>query len=195
LSDPTNGQLASAMSYAALIHGTQKRKGTTIPYISHLMSVSALVMEHGGNEDQAIAGLLHDALEDCGPEHEKVIRANWGSRVAKIVQDCTDGVPDANGKKADWHARKRKYLEHLLSVDIDSLLVSACDKLHNARAIVSDLRAGHDVFARFNAGRDGTLWYYRSLAEAISSRLGKSAPIARELTSAVACMSELAKST
>jgi (p)ppGpp synthase/HD superfamily hydrolase len=195
LSDQTNGRLASAMSYAALIHGTQNRKGTTIPYISHLMSVSALVMEFGGDEDQAIAGLLHDALEDCGPEHEKAIRANWGSRVAKIVQDCTDGVPDADGKKADWHTRKRIYLEHLLSVDIDSLLVSACDKLHNARSIVSDIRAGHDVFARFNAGRDGTLWYYQSLAEAISSRLGKSAPIARELTSAVACMNELAKST
>jgi (p)ppGpp synthase/HD superfamily hydrolase len=192
--DQTNGRLASAMSYAALIHGTQKRKGTTIPYISHLMSVSALVMEFGGDEDQAIAGLLHDALEDCGPEHEKVIRANWGSRVAKIVQDCTDGVPDADGKKADWHTRKRKYLEHLLSVDIDSLLVSACDKLHNASAIVSDLRAGHDVFARFNAGRDGTLWYYRGLSEAISSRLGVAAPIARELTSAVTYMSELAGS-
>jgi GTP pyrophosphokinase len=193
--DHTNGRLASAMSYAALIHGTQKRKGTAIPYVSHLMSVCALVMEFGGDEDQAIAGLLHDALEDCGPEHEKVIHANWGSRVTKIVQDCTDGIPDADGKKADWHTRKRKYLEHLLSVDIDSLLVSACDKLHNARAIVSDLRAGHDVFARFKAGRDGTLWYYRSLAEAISSRFGKTAPIARELMSAVGYMSELAEST
>jgi GTP pyrophosphokinase len=193
--DQTNGRLASAMSYAALIHGTQKRKGTAIPYISHLMSVCALVMEFGGDEDQAVSGLLHDALEDCGPEHEKVIHANWGSRVATIVQDCTDGIPDTDGKKADWHTRKRKYLEHLLSVDNDTLLVSACDKLHNARAIVSDLRAGHDVFARFNAGRDGTLWYYRSVAEAISSRLGKTAPIARELTLAVACMSELAEST
>jgi (p)ppGpp synthase/HD superfamily hydrolase len=191
----TNGRLAAAMSYAALIHGTQKRKGTAIPYISHLMSVSALVMEFGGDEDQAVAGLLHDALEDCGPEHEKVIHANWGSRVAKIVQGCTDGIPDANGKKADWHSRKRKYLEHLLSVENDTLLVSACDKLHNARAIVSDLRAGHDVFARFNAGRDGTLWYYQSLAETISSRFGKTTPIARELISAVAYMNELAEST
>ena len=190
----TNGRLASAMSYAALIHGTQKRKGTAIPYISHLMSVSALVMEFGGDEDQAIAGLLHDALEDCGPEHEKVIHANWGSRVAKIVQDCTDGIPNADGKKADWHTRKRKYLEHLLSVENDTLLVSACDKLHNARAIVSDLRANHDVFARFKAGRDGTLWYYRSLAETISSRLGQTTPLARELMSAVTYMSELAES-
>jgi (p)ppGpp synthase/HD superfamily hydrolase len=195
LSDQPNGRLASAVSYAALIHGAQKRKGTTVPYISHLMSVCALVMEFGGDEDQAVAGLLHDALEDCGPEHKMVIHANWGPRVTKIVQDCTDGVPDAHGRKADWHTRKRKYLEHLLSVDSDTLLVSACDNLHNARAIVSDLRAGHDVFARFKAGRDGTLWYYRSLVEAISVRLGKTAPIARELTSAVGCMSELAKST
>ena len=190
----TNGRLAAAMSYAALIHGTQRRKGTAIPYVSHLMSVSALVMEFGGDEDQAVAGLLHDALEDCGPEHEKVIHANWGSRVAKIVQGCTDGIPDANGKKADWHTRKRKYLEHFLSVENDTLLVSACDKLHNARAIVSDLRAGHDVFARFNAGRDGTLWYYQSLAKTISSRLGQTAPLARELTSAVTYMSELSES-
>ena len=192
--DQTNGRLASAMGYAALIHGTQKRKGTTIPYVSHLMSVSALVMEFGGDEDQAVAGLLHDALEDCGPEHEKVIRANWGSRVAKIVQDCTDGVPDADGKKADWHTRKRNYLEHLLSVDCDTLLVSACDKLHNARAIVSDLLAGHDVFARFKAGRDGTLWYYQNLAETFSSRFGNTAPVARELTAAVTYMGDLAES-
>ena len=116
-----NGRLASAMSYAALIHGTQKRKGTTIPYVSHLMSVSALVMEYGGDEDLAIAGLLHDALEDCGAEHEKVIRDNWGERVAKIVHDCTDGVPDATGEKANWHDRKKTYLERLRSVDTDRL--------------------------------------------------------------------------
>lgn len=185
-----NGRLASAMSYAALIHGRQKRKGTTIPYVSHLMSVSALVMEYGGDEDQAIAGLLHDALEDCGVEHEKVIRENWGDRVATIVRDCTDGVPDASGEKANWHDRKKAYLDHLRSVGNDTLLVSACDKLHNARAIVADLRAGHDVFSRFKAGRDGTLWYYAELVKVLSGPSGAHQPAVRELSLAVDDMRE-----
>lgn len=183
--DQPNGRLASAMSYAALIHGTQKRKGTSIPYVSHLMSVSALVMEFGGDEDLAIAGLLHDALEDCGSEHEKVIRENWGERVARVVRDCTDGIPDASGKKTDWHERKMAYLEHLGSVDADTLLVSACDKLHNARAIVADLRAGNDVFSRFKAGRDGTLWYYSELLKVFLARSGDDVPVVRELSIAI----------
>jgi GTP pyrophosphokinase len=189
-----NGRLASAMSYAALIHGSQKRKGTTIPYVSHLMSVSALVMEFGGDEDLAIAGLLHDALEDCGAEHEKVIRDNWGERVARIVRDCTDGVPNATGEKANWHDRKKAYLEHLRAVDSDTLLVSACDKLHNARAIVADLRAGHDVFSRFKAGREGTLWYYGELVKVFQNRSGPEAPVVKELSIAVREMAEAAAS-
>ena len=166
-----NGRLASAMAYAALIHGTQKRKGTSIPYVSHLMSVSALVMEFGGDEDQAIAGMLHDSLEDCGAEHEKIIRTNYGDRVADIVRACTDGVSDASGRKPDWRQRKERYVEHLRRASEAGLLVSACDKLHNARAIVADLRAGQDVFARFTAGKEGTLWYYRELVAAFSDRL------------------------
>jgi GTP pyrophosphokinase len=180
-----NGRLASAMTYAALIHGTQKRKGTSIPYISHLMSVSALVMEFGGDEDQAIAGLLHDALEDCGAEHEKVIRENYGARVAAIVRACTDGVADASGRKADWRLRKEDYLRHLGEADADALLVSVCDKLHNARAILADLRAGRDVFRRFTAGREGTLWYYRELARVFTARLGQEHPVVRELASTI----------
>jgi (p)ppGpp synthase/HD superfamily hydrolase len=192
-SNQPNGRLASAMSYAALIHGTQKRKGTTIPYVSHLMSVSALVMEYGGDEDQAIAGLLHDALEDCGAQHERVIQENWGERVATIVRDCTDGVPDATGEKANWHDRKKAYLEHLGSVHTDTLLVSACDKLHNARAIVADLRAGNDVFSRFKAGRDGTLWYYTELVKVFSGRSGAHGRVVRELSLAVVEMGETTK--
>ena len=149
-------------------------------------------MEFGGDEDQAIAGLLHDALEDCGPEHEKVISANWGEQVAKIVRDCTDGVPDNDGKKLDWHTRKRRYLEHLRAVDSDSLLVSGCDKLHNARAIVADLRSGRDVFARFKAGREGTLWYYKNLLETFSSRLPSTSSLIIELSLAIAAMESLA---
>lgn len=183
--DQPNGRLASAMAYAALIHGTQKRKGTSIPYVSHLMSVSALVMEFGGDEDQAIAGMLHDALEDCGAEHEKVIRTNYGSRVADIVCACTDGVPDRTGNKAPWRERKERYLEHLRDTPAEALLVSGCDKLHNARAILADLRAGHDVFSRFSAGKDNTLWYYRSLVDAFRRRLGADAPVVKELAAAV----------
>jgi (p)ppGpp synthase/HD superfamily hydrolase len=191
--EQTNGRLASAMSYAALIHGSQKRKGTAIPYVSHLMSVSALVMEYGGDEDQAIAGLLHDALEDCGAQHERVIQETWGERVATIVRDCTDGVPDATGAKSDWHKRKREYLEHLRSAGVDTLLVSACDKLHNARAIVADLRVGIDVFSRFKAGRAGTLWYYAELVKVFSSRAGAHVPVVRELSLVVGEMSEVPK--
>jgi (p)ppGpp synthase/HD superfamily hydrolase len=171
-SEPTSTRLASAMSYAALIHGAQRRKGTTVPYISHLMSVAALVMEYGGDADLAIAGLLHDALEDCGAEHEKVIRSNWGDRVANIVLGCTDGMPDATGEKGNWHERKGAYLKHLRSADLDTVFVSACDKLHNARSIVVDLRAGNDVFRRFKAGRDGTLRYYNALLEVFTERFG-----------------------
>ena len=183
-----NGRLASAMAYAALIHGTQKRKGTSIPYVSHLMSVSALVMEFGGDEDQAIAGMLHDSLEDCGAEHEKIIRTNYGDRGADIVRACTDGVSDASGRKPDWRQRKERYVEHLRRASEAGLLVSACDKLHNARAIVADLRAGQDVFARFTAGKEGTLWYYRELVAAFSDRLGRDAPVVRELAAAVSAM-------
>lgn len=183
-----NGRLASAMAYAALIHGAQKRKGTAIPYVSHLMSVSALVMEFGGDEDQAIAGLLHDALEDCGTEHEKVIRTNYGDRVANIVQACTDGIADAHGEKPDWWGRKSAYLAHLLSAGDETLLVSACDKLHNARAIAADLRAGHDVFSRFKAGREGTQWYYAELLKLFADRLGADAAIVKELAVPVAAI-------
>jgi len=186
-------RFASALGYAALIHAKQKRKGTNIPYVSHVMSVSALVMEFGGDEDQAIAGLFHDALEDCGAWHEKVIRANWGERVAQIVRACTDGVTDAQGKKEPWRLRKERYLAHLRQVSEDVLLVSACDKLHNARAIAADLRAGHDVFARFNtdAGRDGTLWYYTELESVFRERLGKSHSLYGEYAAAVRGMSGL----
>lgn len=187
---PTNGRLASAMGYAALIHSAQKRKGTNIPYISHLMSVSALIMEFGGDEDQAIAGLLHNSLEDCGPEHEAIIRTNYGDRVADIVVGCTDGMPDADGKKADWKERKLGYIARLRHEPLDMLLVSACDKLHNARAINADVRAGNDIYSRFKQGKPGTLWYYSELLVVFTARLGAAAPIVKELKAAVGEMVE-----
>jgi GTP pyrophosphokinase len=183
-------RFAAALAYAALVHARQRRKGTNIPYISHLMSVSALVMEFGGDEDQAIAGLLHDVLEDCGAWHEAVIRAEFGGRVAEIVVACTDGVPDASGAKPPWRERKQRYLAHLEDASDDVLLVSACDKLHNARAIAADLAAGHDVFARFKAGREGTLWYYAGHLRIFTARMEATHPLVRELHSAVARMEQ-----
>jgi D-serine deaminase-like pyridoxal phosphate-dependent protein len=113
--------------------------------------------------------------------------------VADIVLACTDGVRDAQGRKPPWRARKERYVAHLAQADDDALLVSACDKLHNARAIAADLAAGHDVFARFDpdAGREGTLWYYNALVRAFAARMGAAHPLVRELEIAVARMGSM----
>lgn len=177
-------RLAQAMAMAAELHKDQRRKGTEIPYISHLMSVSALVMEFGGDEDQAIAGLLHDVLEDVGAEHEAVIAERFGPRVAGIVRACTDAdvLP-----KPPWRARKEAYLAHLETAAPDALLVSLADKVHNARAILIDVRThGATVYDRFKAGREGTLWYYAALSEAFSRLLP--GPLAEELARTVTAM-------
>lgn len=161
-------RLAEALAFAIEKHGGQLRKGTAIPYVTHLMAVSALVGESGGGEDEMIAALLHDAVEDAGgaPVLEEV-RARFGDAVAAIVEGCTDD--DSGGGsgigKAPWLERKRAYLAHLVLAPLPVLRVSCADKLHNARAIARDLRDhGPEVWKRFKADRDGTLWYYRSLA-------------------------------
>ena len=173
-------RFARAVDYARIAHAGQTRKGTEIPYLTHLLSVASLVIEFGGSEDQAIAGLLHDTLEDCGAHHEPIIRAQFGDTVADIVLACTDGTAEGKGehitpeaKKADWLRRKKNYLSHLAQAPDDVLLVSGCDKLHNARAIVSDLedmRVGCGVFQRFTGGQSGTLTYYSLLAAVFSKR-------------------------
>ena len=161
------------------------------------MSVSALVMEYGGDEDQAIAALLHDAVEDAHTAQEAerrraVIHHQFGGRVAAIVAGCTDGIPNAAGRRPDWRERKEAYLDHLGNTDPDILLVSAADKLHNARAILGDLRVvGDAVVARFNAGRDGTLWYYGRLAEIFQARIP--GPLADELARTVAAIEEVTR--
>lgn len=183
-------RLAEAFAFAAGVHREQVRKSTTIPYVSHLMSVCALVLEHGGDEDQALAGLLHDAIEDGGAEYEPVIRKLFGNRVANIVRACTDADVTP---KPPWRERKEAYIRHLQDEGQDALLVSACDKLHNARAIVADMRTiGPRVFDRFNAGRDGTLWYYGALAEVFRERLP--GLLAEELGRTVGAMREMAGS-
>ncbi len=159
-----------AFNFAHRLHRAQSRKGTPIPYISHLMTVSALVIEHGGDEDQAIAGLLHDAAEDQGGEATLAeIRAAFGDKVAVIVSDCTDAWVEP---KPPWRERKQAYITALPHKSPNSLLVSLADKTHNAEAILYDYQKLGDVlFDRFNGGKDGTLWYYKSLANVFSDSL------------------------
>jgi (p)ppGpp synthase/HD superfamily hydrolase len=153
-----------AFDFAAKKHAGQTRKASTIPYIAHLMGVASLVLEAGGDEDLAIAALLHDVVEDCGgAPMQNEVRRRFGPRVAKVVEGCTD--TDVT-PKPPWRKRKEDYLRHLAHADADTRLVSAADKLNNVRSIVSDYRAvGEFVWARFNGGREGTLWYYRSLRD------------------------------
>ena len=188
-----------AIDYARIAHAAQVRKGSNIPYLYHLLGVASLVIEFGGNEDQVIAGLLHDTLEDCGAGHEGTIRAQFGDGVADIVLACTDGtaegkasLPDAEAKRRDWMDRKRAYLAHLADAPDAVLLVSGCDKLHNARAIVQDLEdtaVGIEVFDRFKGGKAGTLAYYESLG---SIFLARQSPAANVLDAVVARMHQLA---
>ena len=154
----------SAFRYAHRLHRGQTRKGTTTPYISHLMSVAALVIEHGGNEDQAIAALLHDAAEDQGGEATLAkIRRTFGPAVAAIVSDCTDAWTEP---KPSWRPRKEAYLAVLPSKPRQSLLVSLADKTHN---LLSDYRTlGGQLWGRFNGGADGTRWYYGALTQVFS---------------------------
>ena len=183
-------RISEALALAVKAHRGQKRKGTNIPYIAHPMAVAAIALDHGATEDQAMAALLHDVLEDGGPQYANDIRKSFGEAVLAIVEGCTDGVPDAQGKKADWKERKLHYLEHLATASDEVILVSGADKLHNARAIVSDLQSiGPEVFDRFTTKRDGTLWYYRQLADIFSRR---GAAMARQLNAAVTEMEELA---
>jgi len=156
-----------ALVFAARLHGGDVRKGTTIPYVSHVLGVASLALEHGANEDEAIAALLHDTVEDAKGDPESVrteIRRRFGTAVLDIVDGCTDA---RTKPKPPFRERKERYIAHLPEASPSIRLVSASDKLYNARAILSDYRAiGEALWARFNGGRSGTLWYYRALADA-----------------------------
>lgn len=159
---PLGPRFLRAFQFAFKMHHGQARKASTIPYIAHLMGVVSLVLEAGGDEDLAIAALLHDVVEDCGgaPMLARV-RKQFGARVAKMVDGCTDADTTP---KPPWRGRKEKYLAHLKVADPDTRLVSAADKLNNVRSILSDYRQlGDLVWERFKGGREGTLWYYRAL--------------------------------
>jgi GTP pyrophosphokinase len=182
-------RFADAFRYALELHRYQARKDTLIPYLSHLMSVAGLALEHGASEDEAIAALLHDAVEDQGggPTREE-IRRRFGDAVTAIVEGCTDAevVP-----KPPWRARKEAYIAHVRSAPPSVRLVSNCDKLHNARSILADYRLkGEALWVRFTGGRDGTLWYYRALIDAYHAAGGS--PVLDELERTVAELERLA---
>ena len=162
---PLTERLDDAFRLARELHTAQIRKGTDTPYLSHLMAVSAIVLEHGGGEDEAIAALLHDAVEDQGGAATLAeIRRRFGDAAAAIVEGCTDADTTP---KPPWRQRKERYVAHIAHASRSVRLVSAADKLHNARAILDDYRAvGDAVWDRFNVGPAEILWYYRALADA-----------------------------
>ena len=171
-----------AFLFAAKKHAGQTRKASTIPYVAHLMGVASLVLEFGGDEELAIAALLHDVVEDCGGVPIlREVHQRFGARVAKVVDGCTDSD---TYPKPPWRDRKETCIRHLRDADADTRLVSAADKLNNVRSILADYReVGEAIWARFNGGRDGTLWYYRALNEEFLRR--KPNRLMRELDLAV----------
>lgn len=162
-------RFARALELAYGLHAGQTRKGSGVPYFGHLLGVTSIVIETGASEDEAIAALLHDAVEDQGGrETLDRIRSEFGADVAEIVESCSDSLGDP---KPPWKERKRAYLEHLEVASDSALKVSLADKLHNARTIVVDYRdVGEALWERFNAGRDEVLGYYRALAGIFSRR-------------------------
>ena len=182
-----------ALEAAAVMFAATRRKKTKIPYVAHLLGVCAIVLEHGGSEDEAIAALLHDTLEDITPTKRarKTVRA-FGDDVYGIVLGCTDGTPDKKGKKAPWRERKEAYIAALGHEPRSVLLVSAADKLNNARAIVADLRAiGEKIWKRFNAPKEDVLWYYGALVDAFRANPAHHAALVDELDRVVAEMQRL----
>ena len=169
---PLSAKFDEALLFASNLHRDQIRKGSGVPYVAHLLSVAGIALERGADEEEAIAALLHDAIEDQANGDAEGLKnrifKTFGEKVLAIVESCTDAevIP-----KPPWRERKERYIAHLAEASPSVLLVSASDKLHNARAILSDLRTvGADVWSRFKGGRDGTLWYYRALVTAFETR-------------------------
>ena len=164
---PLSTRFDHALLFAAQVHRNQDRKKSGIPYLSHLMGVAAIVLDYGGDEDMGIAALLHDAAEDHGGKAMlRAIEQMFGPRVARIVDGCTDSYGEEGKTKPKWYPRKLRYLRRVRKEDAETRLVSAADKLYNARAILRDVRQyGDPVFERFSAPKVKTLWYYRSLVQ------------------------------
>lgn len=166
-----------ALLYATHVHGGQLRKGTATPYIAHLLAVAATVLEYGGDEDLAIAALLHDSVEDQGGAARlDDIRNRFGPRVAKVVEACSDSYANvaAGEPKEDWQKRKKGFLSRLGKSDEDIVRVALADKVHNARAILRDLRTpgiGEKIWSVFSVPQGRTIWYYRSLTDTFAAIL------------------------
>jgi (p)ppGpp synthase/HD superfamily hydrolase len=166
-------RLAEAFRFALDAHAGQTRKGSEVPYASHLLQVAGLVLEHGGDATLAAAGVLHDAIEDCAAIDLATLHAHFGEEVARIVEQCTDLLPgDRPGAKGDWLPRKQGYLLRLRDADPRTRLVAACDKLHNLRCVVADLRAeGIGTLERFRATPAQTRWYFEAAREVLCDDL------------------------
>jgi len=179
-----------ALVYATRIHGGQLRKKTRIPYIAHIIGVTAIAMEYGANETEAIGALLHDAVEDCGgPKRLRDIERKFGRSVAKIVDGCTDSDETP---KPPWLTRKKDYIAHLQGAPISTQLVSASDKLHNLRAILMNYRTdGDKLWGRFKAGKEGTLWYYAALLKSFTKNK-RLAPLLAEIDRTLTTLEALA---
>ncbi len=188
-SDRYTPKLDEALALAADAFRTHIRKGSGVPYLTHLLQVMVTVGEHGGDEDQMIAAVLHDYLEDIEDADADDLEARFGARVRTMVEALSDST---ELPKPPWKARKVAYLEHLRDEPADLKLVSAADKLHNARSIVRDLRGpvGADLWSRFTAGKDGSLWYYAEVVEALGHNW--SHPLLEELRETVATIQEIA---
>ena len=165
-------QYYRTFEYANQWHRDQARKSTTLPYILHPMGVASLVLEAGGDEEQAIAALLHDVPEDCGGEARLTeILEMFGPRVEAIVRGCSDSLVAEKEDKAPWRERKQAHIDHIATADMDTLIVTAADKVHNGRAIATDLQTiENEVWKRFNASREDILWYYSTFHDELAKR-------------------------
>jgi (p)ppGpp synthase/HD superfamily hydrolase len=183
-------RFTEALIYATQLHATQVRKGSGVPYIAHLLGVASIALEYGANQDEAIAALLHDAIEDQGGNATREeIRRRFGDIVTEIVDGCTDAdtIP-----KPPWRQRKEDYIAHLPTASASVRLVSAADKLYNAATILKDYRIlGDSIWSRFKGGKEGSLWYYRALV--VAFRQGESTPLVDELDRVVSELENLVK--
>src|SRR5918994_4266591 len=191
----TTARFASAMTYAHDVHQGQFRKGTGVPYIAHVLGVAAIAMEYGADENEAIGALLHDAAAAGGGEATLAeIRARFGDAVGEIVLGCSDSLVEDPEDKLPWRERKENYLAHLENASTSVCLVSAADKLHNVRSIMRDYREhGEEIWQRFQGRRDGTLWYYETVADTLMRRYR--AQLTRDLQDAVDELLKIASST
>lgn len=183
-------RFTEALIYARELHATQVRKGSGVPYIAHLLGVASIALEYGANEDEAIAALLHDAIEDQGGNATREeIRRRFGDIVTEIVDGCTDAEITP---KPPWRQRKEDYIAHLPTASASVRLVSAADKLYNAATILKDYRIlGDSIWSRFKGGKEGSLWYYRALV--VAFRKVESTPLVDELDRVVSELENLVK--